>query len=57
MRNFSQDKQIQMLYSWIKAKGYEPIGPLIMYSSAVKGVDSENKPIMESRIMVQLKQN
>lgn len=51
----NQDKQITMLMNWIKAKGYESFGPLIMYSSGVKGVDAEGMPIVDSRVMVQLK--
>lgn len=52
---FSQDKQIAMLLNWIKAKGYETIGPLIVYSSGIKGVDADNQPIIDSRVMIQLK--
>ena len=52
---FSQDKQIAMLQSWIKAKGYESMGPLITYSGGVKGVNSDNTPIIDSRLMIQLK--
>lgn len=54
---FSQDKHILMLQNWIKAKGYEAQGPLILYSGGVKGIDSENKPIIDSRIMVQMQQS
>jgi len=54
---FAQDKQIAMLQSWIKAKGYESQGPLVLYSSGIKGIDSENKPIIDSSVMVQLKQS
>jgi hypothetical protein len=54
---FSQDKHLFMLQSWLKAKGYETLGPLIMYSSGIIGVDAENKPIIDSSVMVQLKQN
>jgi hypothetical protein len=46
-----------MLLTWIKTKGYEVVGPLIMYSSGTIGADSENKPIIDSKVMVQLKQN
>ena len=53
----NQDKQIQMLMNWIKAKGYETVGPLIMYSAGIKGVDEEGQPIIDSRIMIQLKQS
>lgn len=51
-----QDKQVAMLESWIKAKGYQQQGPLIMYSSGIKGMDGD-KPIIDSKIMVQLKNN
>jgi hypothetical protein len=51
------DRQIVMLVNWIKAKGYEPLGPLITYTSGVKGVDADGKPQIESRILQQLKQN
>ena len=54
---FNQDKQIQMLINWIQAKGYKTVGPLITYSSGVKGLDAENKPIIDSRIMLQLRQS
>lgn len=53
----NQDRQVQMLMNWIKAKGYETVGPLILYSSGVTGIDAENNPIIDSRIMVQLKQS
>jgi hypothetical protein len=52
---FSQDKQIAMLRNWLKAKGYETQGPLIIYSAGIKGVGMDNKPIIDSRIMIQLK--
>lgn len=51
----NQDKQAQLLLNWIRAKGYEPIGPLIMYSSGIKGVDGENRPIIDARLMMQIK--
>lgn len=50
----NQDKQITMLMNWIKAKGYHTIGPLIMYSTGITGVDSEGQPIIDSRVMIQL---
>ncbi|MDR1939607.1 MAG: hypothetical protein LBQ40_02285 [Clostridiales bacterium] len=53
----SQDKQIIMLNNWIKTKGYETQGPLIMYSSGVIGTDVDGEPLINSRIMIQLKQN
>ncbi|MCM1367579.1 MAG: hypothetical protein NC184_02050 [Roseburia sp.] len=52
---FNQDKQISMLMNWIKAKGHESFGPLIIYSSGIKGADAEGEPIIDSRIMIQLK--
>lgn len=50
------DKQILMLQNWIKAKGYETLGPLIMYSSGITGMEGD-KPIIDSRLMYQLKNN
>lgn len=50
----NQDKQITMLMNWIKAKGYQTIGPLIMYSTGITGVDADGQPIIESRVMIQL---
>lgn len=50
----NQDKQVGMLMNWVKAKGYQTIGPLIMYSTGITGVDSEGQPVIESRIMIQL---
>jgi hypothetical protein len=52
---FSQDKHIHMLQNWIKAKGYETMGPLIMHTGAAQEIDDENNPIIDSRLMVQLK--
>ena len=52
----AQDKQVQMLENWIKAKGYQPLGPLIIYSSGITGMDG-NMPIIDSRVMQQLKNN
>ncbi|MDR3293729.1 MAG: hypothetical protein LBT20_06500 [Clostridiales bacterium] len=52
---FSQNKQIAMMDNWIKAKGYETQGPLIMYTGCVKGVDGDGKPIIDARVMIQLK--
>jgi hypothetical protein len=54
---FSQDKQVQMLHSWVQAKGYETLGPLVMYSSGITGTDVDGAPIIDSRIMIQLKQD
>ena len=50
----NQDKQIAMLMNWIKAKGYQTVGPLIMYSTGITGVDGEGQPIIDSRVMIQL---
>ena len=50
----NQDKQIAMLMNWIKAKGYQTVGPLIMYSTGIIGVDGEGQPIINSRVMIQL---
>ena len=43
-----------MLMNWIKAKGYQTVGPLIMYSTGITGVDAEGQPIIDFRVMVQL---
>lgn len=53
----NQDKQVSMLMNWIKAKGYQTVGPLIMYSTGVTGTDSEGQPIIDSRVMIQLNTN
>lgn len=50
----NQDKQVQMLYNWVKAKGYQTVGPLIMYSTGITGTDAEGQPIIDSRVMTQL---
>ena len=50
----NQDKQIAMLMNWVKAKGYQTMGPLIMYSTGVTGEDSEGHPVIEARVMIQL---
>ena len=47
-------KYIAMVENWVRAKGYETQGPLIVYSSGVKGMDGDT-PIIDSAIMVQLK--
>lgn len=54
---FKQDKQVIMLQNWLRTKSYDAMGPLIIYSSGIKGRDKENNPIVESRIMAQLKQD
>lgn len=51
---FHQDKQVVMLQNWIKAKGYEAIGPLIIYSKP-DGVDESGQPLIDCRLMLQLK--
>ena len=53
----NQNKHIQMLTNWIMAKGYEAYGPLIFYSSGIKGVDGDGHPIVDSSLMVQLRQS
>ena len=50
----NQDKQVGMLMNWIKAKGYQTVGPLIMYSTGVTGTDADGQPIIDSRVMIQL---
>lgn len=52
---FNQDKQISMLANWIKAKGYEATGPIIFYNTGVKGINEDGEPIIDSRILIQLK--
>ncbi|MCL2176728.1 MAG: hypothetical protein FWB72_02070 [Firmicutes bacterium] len=54
---FAQDKQVEFLHNWISAKGYETVGPLIMYSSGVKGTRADGSPVIDSRILVQLKED
>ena len=53
----NQDKQLNMLINWIKAKGYQTVGPLIMYSTGITEVDAEGQPIIDARIMIQLNTN
>ena len=50
----NQDKPINMLMNWIKAKGYQTVGPLIMYSTGITGTDADGQPIIDSRVMIQL---
>lgn len=50
----NQEKQVGMLMNWIKAKGYQTVGPLIMYSTGVTGTDADGQPIIDSRVMIQL---
>jgi effector-binding domain-containing protein len=52
----NQGKYIAMVENWVRAKGYEAQGPLIVYSSGIKGMDGDT-PIIDSYIMVQLKNN
>ncbi len=54
---FNQDKHINMMQNYIRSKNLSPLGPLIMYSSGLKGLDSDNNPIIETRLMIQLKQS
>lgn len=53
----NQDKQVSMLMNWIKAKGYQTVGPLIMYSTGATGTDADGQPIINSRVMIQLNTN
>lgn len=50
----NQDKQISMLMNWIRARGYQTVGPLIIYSTGITGADAEGQPTIDSRIMIQL---
>ena len=50
-----QEKQIQMLMNWTKAKGYETMGPLVLYNSGITGVDADGQPLIEARVMIQLR--
>ncbi len=54
---FSQDKQLMMMTNWIKAKGYKTMGPLIIYSKGMVGVDSDGAPIVDISMMIQLKES
>ncbi|MDR3022102.1 MAG: hypothetical protein LBU60_05480 [Clostridiales bacterium] len=53
---FGNGKQVEMLQNWIKAKGYHIQGPLIMYSGGIKGTESDGTPIVESKLLTQLKE-
>lgn len=53
----NQGKHVSMLMNWIKAKSCHTVGPVIMYSTGIKGVDGEGQPIIESRILIQLKED
>ena len=55
--SFSQAKQMQILQNWVKNKGYETFGPIIFYSSSIKSLGKEDFPIIDTKVMVQLKQN
>lgn len=51
---FSHNKQITMLQSWLQTKGYQTQGPIIMYSSGIKGINSDGTPIIDSSLLIQL---
>ncbi|MDR3021172.1 MAG: hypothetical protein LBU60_00630 [Clostridiales bacterium] len=51
---FNSDKQMRMIQNWIKVKGYKSKGPLIVYSSGVKGAEANGSPIIDNRLLVQL---
>ncbi|MDR3021968.1 MAG: biotin/lipoyl-binding protein, partial [Clostridiales bacterium] len=50
-----QDKQLAILQNWIKAKGYQTKGPVVLYSSGIKGNRNDGNPIVDSKILIQLK--
>jgi len=54
---FSHEKHVIMLQNWIKTKGYDTIGPLIMYSSSFKRSNEDLPPTIDSKVMLQLKQD
>lgn len=53
----SIDKYVGMMKNYVEIKGFKIIGPLIQYSSGIKGIDSDNKPIIENKIILQLHQS
>ena len=53
----SIDKYVGMMKNYVKIKGFKIIGPLIQYSSGIKGIDSNNNPIIENKIILQLHQS
>jgi effector-binding domain-containing protein len=50
------NKHLQMLMNWVKVNKYETVGPLVIYSSGIAGVDNANNPKIEADLMIQLKQ-
>ncbi len=54
---FNQSKYLNMMNNYIMSKNLQTLGPLILYSSGLKGLDADNNPIIETRIMIQLKQS
>ena len=53
----SIDKYVNMMKNYVEIKGFKIIGPLIQYSSGIKGIDKDNKPIIENKIILQLHQS
>ena len=53
----SIDKYVGMMKNYVEIKGFKIIGPLIQYSSGIKGIDSNNNPIIENKIILQLHQS
>ena len=51
------DKYVSMMKNYVEIKGFKIIGPLIQYSSGIKGVDSNNNPIIENKLILQLHQS
>ena len=46
-------KHINMLKSYIESKGINTKGPLIIYTSSIKGIDKNNEPIQFRKVMIQ----
>lgn len=53
----SIDKYVGMMKNYVEIKGFKIIGPLIQYSSGIKGIDKDNNPIIENKIILQLHQS
>lgn len=53
----SIDKYVGMMKNYAEVKGFKIIGPLIQYSSGIKGIDKDNNPIIENKIILQLHQS
>ena len=53
----SIDKYVNMMKNYVEIKGFKIIGPLIQYSSGIKGLDKDNNPIIENKIILQLHQS